>query len=274
MASTTYSTFDPAPAETRRLNRAITWSIAVHVGVIALVLFTPRSWWSNTPEQKTVMTVSLGGSPGPRTSGQTSVGGRTVEEVAPPPRRPETVRPTPPTPPAPTAAPPVRTPPRPATATSKPTTRPAPPTSTTKPKPQAPATAGRAPVTGQAVTQGNTAVDTGASGQGAGLASGGRLSGGETDLANFCCPAYLDSMTTAIDSRWNKNQPERGTTTLKFTVTRDGSITNITIEQQSGYGVLDRAARAALIDARLPPLPADYTRETLTVYLKFPYGAL
>ncbi len=135
-------------------------------------------------------------------------------------------------------------------------------------------TTGRAPITGPAVTQGNTAVDTGASGQGAGLASGGRLSGGETDLANFCCPAYLDAMMTAIDSRWNKNQPERGTTTIKFTVMRNGSITNIDITQPSGYGVLDRAARAALIDVRLPPLPPDYTNETLTVHLKFPYGAL
>ena len=88
MASTTYSTFDPAPAETRKLNRAITWSIVAHVGVLAFVLFTPRSWWSNTPEQKTVMTISLGGRRGPPPPGQTSVGGRTVEEVAPPPRRP------------------------------------------------------------------------------------------------------------------------------------------------------------------------------------------
>lgn len=79
-------------------------------------------------------------------------------------------------------------------------------------------------------------------------------------------------MLSLIDSRWNKNFAERGATELRFIVGRDGSIGNITVLKGSGYGVLDRAARAAVQDLRLPALPAAYTNNTLTVDLTFPYG--
>jgi len=274
MAITAYSpSFDPGPAEVRRMNRLISWSVVVHIGLVALLLLTPRSWWAQEDEPREVMTINLGGTPGPVTTGQTNVGGRTVEQVAPPPRRPEPVRPTPPTPPAATAAPATRTPPRPVPSTAPAITKPTTPPSTAKPQPAAPVTTGRPPVTGPQVQQGNNAVDTGATGQGAGLSSGGRIAGGEATDVNFCCPDYLDSLLTTIDSRWNKNQPERGTTILKFTVRRDGGIENIVVERSSGYGTLDRVARGALQQLRLPPLPAAYTRDTLTVHLTFPYGS-
>jgi TonB family protein len=130
-------------------------------------------------------------------------------------------------------------------------------------------------VSGPQVQQGNNAVDTGATGQGAGLASGGRIAGGEATDVNFCCPDYLASILNTIDSRWNRNQPERGTTVVKFTVLRDGTIANIVVERRSGYGTLDRMSTSALQQVRqLPPLPAAYTRDTLTVHLTFPYGSL
>lgn len=272
MRSAAGSMFDPAPAELRRMNRVITWSVAIHIGVIVFALVTPRSWWSTAPEARDVMTINLGGSPGPVTGGQTNIGGRTVEEVAPPPPRPQTQRPTPPAPPAPTAAPTTRTPPRTPPPASAAPPRSAPPASTAKPQQAAPPAASRPPVTGREITQGNTTVDTGASGQGAGLASGGRFGGGETDLANFCCPDYLATIQTQIDSRWNKNHPERGLTIVTFTIQSNGLITDVKVSQPSGYGTLDRAARAALTGLQLPPLPPGYTNPSLTVDLKFPYG--
>lgn len=278
MAVATASPFDPPPADVRRLNRAIRWSIAVHVGIVAVVLLTPRSWWVNEPAPRTVMVINLGGSPGPSTTGRTSMGGRTVEQQAPPPPRPEPVRPTPPAPAAPTAAPTTRTPPRqpPPPKPSPTPRRPTPPASTAKPQAAAPQTPSRAPVTGSQVTQGSTRADTSARGQGVGLAHGGGLSGGETDLSDFCCPEYVSQMLSFIDSRWNKNQPERGTTELRFTIGRDGSIDpkSITVTKPSGYGVLDRNSMRALQDVRLPPLPAAYPNPTLTVRLSFPYGTL
>lgn len=251
--------FGPTPEDSRRLTRAVQWSVAIHVAAVVILLVVPRDWWSKEPERKNVMTISLGGSPGPRSTGTTSIGGRAIEEVAPPPKRPEPIRPTTPEkPPAPVSV--AKPAPRP---TTRPIETPTPP----------PVTATRPPVTGPQVSAGNTAVETGARGQGAGLSFGGGGSGGETDLSNFCCQEYLQLMLGAIESRWNRSQEERGRTVMKFTVNRNGSIDNVTTETSSGYGVLDRASRAALLDVRLPPLPAEYTNPTLTVHLTFPYGA-
>lgn len=273
MRAATSSMFDPAPAELRRMNRAITWSVAVHVLVFALVLFTPRSWWRTETPPREVMRINLGGSPGPVTGGQTNIGGRTVEQVAPPPPRPQTERPTAPLPAAPaSAAPPVRAPQRTPPPVSTAPPRPAQPTTTARPQADAPRTATRPPVTGSQIARGNTTVDTGASGQGAGLASGGRFAGGEASLADFCCPEYGALVLQAIDARWNKNVPDRGTTVIKFTIERDGTITGVTVEKSSGYSTLDRAARNAVLEARVPRLPDAYTRERLTIHLSFPYG--
>jgi periplasmic protein TonB len=227
---------------------------------VLVAALLPREWFGRE-EPRRVMTVSLGGTPGPRSTGQTSIGGRTVEQVAPPPRRPEPVTPVSPKPPTP-EAPAVRTPPRaeaPPAETPRPAARPTP----------------RPPTTGRQVARGSTPVDTGAVGQGAGLSFGGDEGlGGMTDLADFCCEWYLTQMTAAIDGNWRKNQPERGgTTILKFTVARNGAIQDVALEQSSGNNVLDRAARAALRDTTLPALPGEYTSDTLIIHLKFPYGS-
>ncbi len=237
------------------MNRALMWSVAVHVGIVLGVVFVPREWIVKKP--KPVMTITLGGTPGPRSTGTTSIGGRTVEQVAPPPRRPEPARPAPPTvTPAPVA---VKTP-LPSPKSTTPTPTPTPPVVT------------RPPITGPLVTQGNTPVDTGARGQGAGLTFGGGGTGGETDLKDFCCPAYLQELTAAIDQNWQKRQPERGTTEIRFSVLRDGSIVDVEITGRSGSGVLDRISRNAVTESRLRPLPAAYTTsDRLTIRLKFPY---
>ena len=265
--------FDPNPAEIRRMNRIIRISIVVHVVVVLLLIVTPRSWWLGEQEERQVMTISLGGAPGPVTTGMTNVGGRTVEQVTPPEPRPPVQLPSPPAETGPSSATAVRmTPPPPPPPTEAPP-RPERPTTTQRPQQGAPRQSTRAPVRGAEPTQGNRTVETNATGQGAGLASGGRIAGGDAALANFCCPEYLSLLTARIDSGWNKNQPERGTTIVKFTIARDGSISNVTVEKRSGYGTLDRAALAALDGLKLPPLPSAYNRETLTIHLSFPYGS-
>lgn len=274
MAATTMtSMFDPNPGEIRRMNRMIRISIIVHLVIVAVLLLTPRSWWRGQQEERRVMTISLGGATGPVTTGMTNVGGRTVEQVTPPEPRPPVQLPSPPAETGPSSAPAVRaTPPPPPPPTAAPP-RPARPTTTQRPQQEAPRQATRAPVRGAEPTQGNRTVETNATGQGAGLASGGRIAGGDAALANFCCPDYLTDLTARIDSRWNENQPERGTTVVRFTIARDGTITNVAVEKRSGYGTLDRAALAALDGLRLRPLPPAYNRETLTIHLTFPYGS-
>ena len=118
-------------------------------------------------------------------------------------------------------------------------------------------------------------MNTGAVSQGAGLSFGGDgLAGGETDLKDFCCPEYLNQVLSIIDSSWAKNQTERGATMMRFTIARDGTIRDVSVEHSSGVGILDRASRSALVDpnTRLPPLPAEYQKPILTVHLTFPYG--
>ena len=58
---------------------------------------------------------------------------------------------------------------------------------------------------------------------------------------------------------------------LKFTVQRDGQITDVELVSGSGYLGLDQSAERALRLASLPPLPARYTEDDLTIYLNFQY---
>lgn len=226
------------------------WSIAVHVGIVLALVFLPRDWIAAPPKQP--LTITLGGTPGPRSTGTTSIGGRTVEQAAPPPRRAEPVRPTPPAPPA---------------IVPKPTPPATKPSETRKPEP-VPA---RPPTTGQQVTQGNTPVDTGARGQGAGLTFGGGGTGGETDLSSFCCPEYLQLLIGKVYETWRKDQPERGTAEVRFTIDRGGRVSSVEVARSSGSSILDRISRAAITDLPPLPLPPAYTGSVLTIRMVFPY---
>ena len=241
------------------LSRVMTWSFGIHAGVLIVLFLVPREWLTSRTEQPPVMTISLGGSSPARTTGTTPIGGRTVEQVAPPPKRPEPVRPAP-------------KPPPPAPIPSKPPPPPAARGTTAKPVPKPPAPP---PVTGPQVTRGSTPVDTGARGQGSGLKfEGGLGTGGETDLQNFCCPQYLLSLLSRIESHWDRAAApgERGVTVIRFVVERDGRISDYRVTKPSGRETLDRLARRALGNARLLPLPAEYTETQLIIHLSFPYG--
>ena len=257
MSATATPAFGPGPGDARGLNRAISWSLLVHVVALTVLFVVPRDWLSKSREQPPIMTISLGGTPGPNSTGTTAIGGRTVEQVAPPPRRPEPIRPTPKEDPAPIPVKPQAA-------------RPAAPKPTAPP----PVTATRPPVTGPQVVEGSSRVDTGARGQGTGLQfGGGDGTGGETDLRNFCCPEFAQHLLSQVSSHWQKDQPERGLTVLKFTIRKDGSLAGLPIvETSSGSSVLDRLARNAVNDSRFLPLPAEYPRDTLTVHLRFPYS--
>lgn len=243
------------------LRRMIMWSFAVHVSVLVLAAVLPHTWLFRAKPQPPVMVISLGGTPGPKSSGMTPVSARPVEEVAPEPKRPT---------PIPVAAPkpdvmtvPTKPPVKPPKPETKPTNTPLPSPAVTKP-----------PTTGRQVQTGTSAVETGARGIGAGLTVGGGGAGAQLKVdSDFCCPAYLQEVVTRISGVWRSVQPEHGTTVLIFTIQRDGKITDITPETSSGSSLLDRLSRATLMDPRLqlPPLPAEYTAEKLTIHLSFPY---
>jgi TonB-like protein len=241
-------------AGAERLNSMIVWSIAAHIALFAFMIFMPASWRGAVDEgPRTVMTISLGGAPGPRNGGLTAMGGRTVQ--TPPPEPVKKAIETPPAPKTPEMALPTKN------------------VRVVKPQPrQAPKEAtARVPATGEP-QEGSTRVNTGARGQGFGLTSGGGGGTGVTvDTANFCCPEYLSQMVTLIQRNWQSNQGVAGKIVMKFTITRAGTIENVQIEQPSGFLAHELAAQRALLLTRLPELPLQYPNPTLGVHMIFEY---
>jgi TonB family protein len=251
-------------ARARRLSPMVAGSLALHLVFGAAVVFGPARWLAVPAARspKVIMSVSLGGSPGPVNGGSNSLGGRPVQQVATAPEaRPQPLRPpaekTRMTVPVPTPKSPAR---------AKPPTTPPP---EVKSAPEG--ASGRVPTTGPQEKFGSSFADTGVSGLGLGLATGGAGAGGDLDVGSFCCPDYLATMMRRIKENWNYRQGIEATTVMRFTVLRNGRITDIGVEQSAGY-VLDLAAQRALQMLRqLPPLPAAYPDATLTVFLKFDY---
>lgn len=219
----------------------LVWSLAAHAGVLAFLLFGPMDWRLAADEApRTVMTISLSGAPGPRAGGMTPMGGRAV--------------PTPPPEAVPRAVPPPPPKPREAVVPTRATRRPQ-----AEPPPEEPET-------------GVTRTETGARGQGFGLSTGGSGgSGVQLDVANFCCPEYIEQMVTLIQRNWQASQGVRGATVMKFTITRGGSIQGVMVERPSGFLALDLAAERALLTTRLRDLPPQFPNPSLTVHITFEY---
>src|SRR5690606_21407391 len=114
-------------------------------------------------------------------------------------------------------------------------------------------------------------VDTGAITAGDGLSLGSSGTGGETNLANFCCPQYIQAMSAAIRRTWKQQQGVAGMNVVRFTIERDGRVTDVQLVQPSGIYALDRASQAAMLNARMPALPAEFTEPRLIVRLEFEY---
>lgn len=243
--------------EPRGINAMVAWSLAAHVVVIAAIVVAPRNDIDEAPRE--IMTISLGGAEGPKTGGLTQAGGRSVPPPAP---SPPVTRPEPT--PAPPASKPAMTLPDP-NARTQPRT---PPQRTGAETPRRSAAQSAEPA-----REGSTPAETVVRGQGFGLSSAGGGAGGPAfvDAPNFCCPEYLQQMVSMIQRVWNQNQGRVGTTQMKFTITRDGTIQAPEVEISSGFLVLDEAARRALALTRLPPLPAAFPNPTLTVHMRFEY---
>ena len=235
-------------------------SLVVHAVLFATLLVLPGEWTARHGAQdREVMTISLGGAPGPRSGGMTAMGGRPVQQVAPPEPK---ARPEPPR--APAAKPPEMIEPTKA-APKKPTPPVAVPRTTTE---QAP---GKVPIRGAQVQAGSAVAQTGGTGIGFGLSTGGGGTGGEINLGDFCCPDYLETMLQIIQRNWDPRQQVSGVSAVRFTVQRDGSVSDAQLAAPSGYAVLDLTAQRAILTSRLPPLPRAYTNNQLTITLSFRY---
>ena len=233
-------------------------SLGVHAAALAILAFVPAIMPKAAEKPRVVMTISLGGAPGPDTGGLQMIGGKNIE-AAQPSEAPTIVRHAPPSVTAPkmTLPDPTQKPKAPA----KPTVSSKDPKGTLR---------GR----GFETQVGTARVDTGSKSQGFGLSTGG--GGGDGGMrveGNFCCMEYLMDMRNRIRKNWNENQQTTGLVTLKFVIQRSGEITNIEMDKSSGNAVLDLTAQRALINTKtLAPLPAAYTERQLTLYLDFEYA--
>jgi TonB family protein len=241
------------------MSRMVLVSFAGHALLVASLMFAPGFWTGALEQQETPMMITLGGAEGPEAGGRNTIADRAVQRVAEPDEKPS--RPAPPAtkPPemvAPT--PTVKPTPKPA---AKPIEKPAEKSSTRKP------TAGAEIKTGSAKAEtGGAPVPFG------GLATGGGGTGSwRVNVENFCCPTYLASVVNQIKRNWNQRQAVRGENTLRFTIHRDGTITNISVQKSAG-ALLDIASERALrFTPRVQPLPPEFTPNTLIVDLIFEY---
>lgn len=244
---------------TDKISRMVILSIVAHGLVVTALTLLPRHWGSS-PEKASTMTISLGGAPGP-VQGRNPISAKPVQEAVP-----ETVKAKNDAPPAlakPEMIEPVKSAPR---AETKAPVKPEPPK-------EVPQLRGRTPTQGAEVKAGAAKVEThGAAIPFGGLATGGGGAGAAyTDYANFCCPEYLTTMVQLVQRNWQQNQGQDGTVQVKLTIQRDGTMTNIEVEQPSTQFLNLAAQRAVITTKQLPPLPAAFTGDRLTVHLVFQF---
>lgn len=246
------------------LQRMVLFSVLAHIaGTVIFLLGSGHLFGRASTPPRNIMTISISGAgEGPRNGGLTAAAAQPVQA----PRAPEEAA----------KREPVRPPAAKTPEMILPTNKPTPKASRTPPPivKQAPDDArGRTPTRGAEPTPGNAVAYTGARGQGFGLSTGGGPGGGSRlDVANFCCPDYIVTMIERIRSAWQQNQGGAGDVMIKFTIQRDGRITDAAIETSSGNTTLDLAALRAVIGTRtLNPLPSAFPDQTLPVHLNFEY---
>jgi len=244
-----------------RLSRMVVVSFVAHAAFISLVALAPRLWPEpDAVDERHIMTISLAGAEGP-VQGRNPESAKPVQQVTA-----EPVKAKDEAPPA-LAKPDMVEPIKAAKPEPKTVAKP-------EPKKEVPQLHGRTPTQGAEVRAGTARVQTG---QTAAIPFGGLATGGGgtpgayTDFADFCCPEYIQVMKQQIYANWRVRQGQDGVNKMKFVVRRDGLIIDITVEKSAGQ-FLDLASMRALQQTKqLPPLPAAFPLDRLTVHLDFEY---
>jgi len=91
---------------------------------------------------------------------------------------------------------------------------------------------------------------------------------------------YAQSMVSKIRINWYDNMPPlirtgmKGVVTIRFTIQRDGTITDVTIINSSGVPPYDFAAKKAIeLSSPLNPLPKDFPKSSEHVTAMFFYNS-
>src|SRR5262245_37416851 len=235
-----------------RLSRTMFVSFAAHVALLAAVAIAPHFVSDRArSDDGPVMTISLAGGEGP-VQGRNPESAKPIQESVP-----DSVKPKNDAPPAlakPEMVEPVARKPEPK-ASAKP-----------EPKKEEPQLHGRTPTQGAEIRQGTARTETGQTAPipFGGLATGGVGEGARTEFGDFCCPEYLITIQRLIYANTNHQQGQVGKIVMKFVIQRDGTISDVTAPD-GGNQFLELASRRALAQTQLPPLPAQYAGNRLTV---------
>ena len=125
---------------------------------------------------------------------------------------------------------------------------------------------------------GRQGIDLGQLGGDKGSAEAGPLS---FETAWYDWGEYAESMVGKIRVHWYEEMPMpllqtglKGVVTIRFTIHRDGTISDVNIITSSGIAPYDHAAKKAIEEASpLKPLPADFPKETEHVTAMFYYNS-
>jgi len=117
----------------------------------------------------------------------------------------------------------------------------------------------------------------GSGGSGEGLGWGTGLAS-QIGLSDFPYTYYLQIIIDRVSSNWFTSLVDPGIqgqfqSVVNFKIYRNGQISEVKIQESSGLRSLDLSAiRAVQMSAPLPPLPNDYGKDSLNIYLIFEHS--
>jgi protein TonB len=258
--------------EHERFDRSVVASVFLHAGLFAFVLFSPKflstfgpNWGSPNASAESGINVKIVGSmsgialPTPEVASETapaneSPGFYKTEPAAAPPVNEKKAEPIP--------DPKVLKTPK-----EKKVAPPAPPATKTPPVPETPPNAvpygdGGRP----SMTYGEFSTGAGQGGVGFGDAAFGDRFG-----------TYVNTLKRTISNNWLKSMVDARVQKaprvyVTFDIERDGTVTNVGVQQSSGIPSLDRSAQRAVSVSSLPPLPSEYRGSKVNVIFYFEYS--
>jgi TonB family protein len=254
----------------RTFKRALIFSAAAHVVLIALIAASPKLPGSGRPGTFRYIPLDLGGLSGG--------GGRGGQPAGPPPVeiKKESLRDL-------TA---LQNRPEPKSSLHYPLDKPRPDkkaksekkTAISQPQPGAKFRANAPPVGSSSSGAFGSGVRIGGgsgSGEGSGFGTG---YSSQIGLSDFPYTYYLQIITDRVSSNWFTSLVDPGVqghfqTVVYFKIYRNGQISEVKVQESSGLRSLDLSAiRSVQRSAPLPPLPSDYDKDYLGIYLIFEHS--
>jgi TonB family protein len=117
-----------------------------------------------------------------------------------------------------------------------------------------------------------SAVPGASDGSGVGVGFGADGWKGSGGAGNFPYQWYIQSVKKKLDQNWNVSSgySRRIYAQTAFTIQKNGSVSDVEIEESSGNSVFDSEARRAVqLSAPFPPLPRGFEEPTLRVHVRF-----